>query len=686
MKTIAARETEATSPGVAQRSSRGFALSAPGHGVPAGALRKSSGGIGAVFGSATKPIQARSETGPVDASLQRDLDPAAAAALHPPAGRSPIQTAARANNTGLPDQLKAGVEALSGLAMDDVRVHYNSPRPAQLQALALTQGADIHVGPGQEQHLPHEAWHVAQQKQGRVSATLQMKGVAINDDDGLEREADAMGSRALQAPAGALPPPPALPFAPTNAPIQRRVGFEFESNIGVGKLAPMAPRLPPKKAFYAGTKWHVEPDRDHMEFVTQPLTTSDEVFANMNEIVAWVQDLLSVPIELPDAEIRGIREAAEREGVKEEIQAAETSMLKENPAAIDELVEAFGIPKLTVEGWVNAYGILAVNNVALEPDRHRGKGVAAIDSEIAEEVRKLRITPQAEFKANEELLIAHRALRPLDEKKIKTGMVPGLAALGNVQEVTAAPQATAGVTLDKLIDAMYLMPTEKVQTGINTPQKATRTLSDMSPEDGALLIDAQQRAVAAIKPWQSKVKATEKEWRELQGVVALMISYIRKGNQPRSLAFEDAKLIAPLMSRVNFSVMFGALAPALQVLFKPALIADAAGYAANTKVFGAKGFGTQGKGPTIEEWVVSVVKGDDWMSLVGGKDVVTDPQSGSPSMGQYPALDKEDKLAPQGLVPLELRRIPKKIPLADWKMLAYQIFVMAQAMLKAKFY
>lgn len=102
------------------------------------------------------------------------------------------------NRTGLPDNLKAGIERLSGLAMDDVRVHYNSAKPAQLQALAYTQGTQIHVGPGQERHLPHEAWHVVQQKQGRVEPTLQAKGVALNDDKGLEHEADLMGMKALQ--------------------------------------------------------------------------------------------------------------------------------------------------------------------------------------------------------------------------------------------------------------------------------------------------------------------------------------------------------------------------------------------------------------------------------------------------------------------------------------------------------
>ncbi|MBL7726280.1 MAG: hypothetical protein JNM68_01270, partial [Dinghuibacter sp.] len=33
----------------------------------------------------------------------------------------------KVNNTGLPDQLKTGVEHLSGISMNDVRVHYNSP-------------------------------------------------------------------------------------------------------------------------------------------------------------------------------------------------------------------------------------------------------------------------------------------------------------------------------------------------------------------------------------------------------------------------------------------------------------------------------------------------------------------------------------------------------------------------------
>lgn len=124
------------------------------------------------------------------------------------AGPQPVQRAAAPNRTGLPDRLKRGVEALSGLAMDDVKVHYNSTRPAQLQAHAYTQGTDIHVAPGQERHLAHEAWHVVQQKQGRVRPTMRADGVEINDDAALEREADAAGARAMAGASadGCAPP------------------------------------------------------------------------------------------------------------------------------------------------------------------------------------------------------------------------------------------------------------------------------------------------------------------------------------------------------------------------------------------------------------------------------------------------------------------------------------------------
>jgi hypothetical protein len=96
----------------------------------------------------------------------------------------------------IPDPLKTGLEQLSDTDLSGVRVHYNSSKAAQLNALAYTQGQDIYVGPGQEKHLPHEGWHAVQQMQGRVKPTMRAHGLSMNDEERLEREADIMGAKA----------------------------------------------------------------------------------------------------------------------------------------------------------------------------------------------------------------------------------------------------------------------------------------------------------------------------------------------------------------------------------------------------------------------------------------------------------------------------------------------------------
>ncbi len=102
------------------------------------------------------------------------------------------------NETGIPDGMKAGFENLSGLSFDDVQVHYNSDKPAQLHAFAYTQGNQVHIAPGQEKHLGHELGHIVQQKEGRVQPTVQLQGINVNDDEGLEKEADEMSLKSIQ--------------------------------------------------------------------------------------------------------------------------------------------------------------------------------------------------------------------------------------------------------------------------------------------------------------------------------------------------------------------------------------------------------------------------------------------------------------------------------------------------------
>jgi hypothetical protein len=207
------------------------------------------------------------------------------------------------NRTGLPDGLKSGIESLSGISLDGVKVHYNSSQPAQLNALAYAQGSEIHVAPGQEKHLPHEAWHVVQQAQGRVQPTMQMKaGVPVNDDKGLEHEADVMGARAAQLkkipdPSGS--PKGARATSDSNV-VQRMVGFEFETKWDLRRPALMA--WNPDTPLVRGTNWQMSPDeiagRDaKIEFKTDAFdvdapnaqATVDSIEATFASLTKYIQ-------------------------------------------------------------------------------------------------------------------------------------------------------------------------------------------------------------------------------------------------------------------------------------------------------------------------------------------------------------------------------------------------------------
>lgn len=135
----------------------------------------------------------------------------------------------------LPSSLRASIEALSGVSMEGVRVHHGSREPSRVNARAFTRGADIHLGPAQEDNLPHEAWHVVQQRQGRVAPTMRAHGTAINDDPALEREADVMGARAARGAAGGPAGRLATPRAGAGEVVQRRISVGGE-DFAAGEL------------------------------------------------------------------------------------------------------------------------------------------------------------------------------------------------------------------------------------------------------------------------------------------------------------------------------------------------------------------------------------------------------------------------------------------------------------------
>ncbi len=108
------------------------------------------------------------------------------------------------NKTGMPDDVKAGMEAAHGADFSDVKIHPSSSKAPDVGAIAYTQGTDIHFAPGQfspdtsagKSLLGHELAHVVQQREGRVAPTTEVNGMPVNDNPDLEKEADELGKKA----------------------------------------------------------------------------------------------------------------------------------------------------------------------------------------------------------------------------------------------------------------------------------------------------------------------------------------------------------------------------------------------------------------------------------------------------------------------------------------------------------
>jgi len=110
------------------------------------------------------------------------------------------------SSSSMPDDVQAKMEQSFNQDFSNVNIHANSQQASDLGALAYTQGSDIHFAPGEysphsesgQELLGHELTHTIQQQERQVSPTVQKKGVAINDDSQLEKEADDFGKKAAK--------------------------------------------------------------------------------------------------------------------------------------------------------------------------------------------------------------------------------------------------------------------------------------------------------------------------------------------------------------------------------------------------------------------------------------------------------------------------------------------------------
>jgi hypothetical protein len=110
------------------------------------------------------------------------------------------------NKTGMPDAVKSKMETTFGTDFSAVKVHPNSTKAVDVDALAYTQGTDVHFAPGQFKPesstgielLGHELAHVQQQRMQSIKPTKEVAGLPVNDSPELEKDADEMGEKVLK--------------------------------------------------------------------------------------------------------------------------------------------------------------------------------------------------------------------------------------------------------------------------------------------------------------------------------------------------------------------------------------------------------------------------------------------------------------------------------------------------------
>ncbi|MGB1206178.1 MAG: DUF4157 domain-containing protein [Chitinophagales bacterium] len=122
------------------------------------------------------------------------------------ASQEGLQMKTASSGGDLPTEVQTKMENAFGQDFSNVNIHKESKNATDVGALAYAQGNDVHFAPGQfkpntqagQELIGHELTHVVQQREGRVKPTTQAKGLAVNDDKGLEKEADDMGKMAAQ--------------------------------------------------------------------------------------------------------------------------------------------------------------------------------------------------------------------------------------------------------------------------------------------------------------------------------------------------------------------------------------------------------------------------------------------------------------------------------------------------------
>jgi Domain of unknown function (DUF4157) len=256
-------------------------------------------------------IQARRDSAPLTEKSQAEIDRPEEKTAELGASFSNVRVFPQeptGNGNPLPSSVRQKMEAAFHTDFSDVRVHQGASDAESLSALAFTQGRDIHFAPGQyrpatlegQKIIAHELTHVVQQRQGRV-ATPQGKGVPVNAEQHLEKEADQLGDQAVRGEPINVPGrgPEARPKAglPGSQPIQPMLRSFLSGLSGGGGSkkpskgldddeSPLPSSIPMGKPIVLDSRT----DEEHMRDVQQQKTA--EALKKMQQMSSQEQEQL----------------------------------------------------------------------------------------------------------------------------------------------------------------------------------------------------------------------------------------------------------------------------------------------------------------------------------------------------------------------------------------------------------
>ncbi len=108
-------------------------------------------------------------------------------------------------NEDLPEDFQTKMESSFGEDFSNVKINKDSKDANELDALAFTQGNNIHFKNGEfdssskngQELIAHELSHVVQQRHRDIGTTHKENNYDVNDNEGLEKEADINAKKAV---------------------------------------------------------------------------------------------------------------------------------------------------------------------------------------------------------------------------------------------------------------------------------------------------------------------------------------------------------------------------------------------------------------------------------------------------------------------------------------------------------